>query len=97
MRPPEADEPGSIEYNNRLWKRTRNERIILQTQPQKERGAKGSWDALQAQMTNRGHVSSLLFHQFENHLIAVGVDNSIKYCSAFMRRSDTNKSQCMGS
>ncbi|RPA81806.1 WD40 repeat-like protein [Ascobolus immersus RN42] len=77
MRPPEADEPGSIEYNNRLWKRTRNERIILQTQPQKERGAKGSWDALQSQVVNRALVSSLLFHQFENHLIAVGIDNSV--------------------
>ena len=31
MKPSEADEPGSVDYNQRLWRRTRNDRIIIDT------------------------------------------------------------------
>jgi regulator-associated protein of mTOR len=36
MQPPEADEPGSVSFNERLWRRDRSEKIILATQPLKE-------------------------------------------------------------
>jgi regulator-associated protein of mTOR len=36
MKPSEADEPGSEDYNERLWRRNRNDRLIHKTQPLKE-------------------------------------------------------------
>ena len=35
MRPTETDEPGSVAHNQRVWRRARNESVIIQTQPMK--------------------------------------------------------------
>lgn len=71
MRPNEADEPGSIDYNQRLWRRTRNDKIIIDTQPQKDRAATSRWDHQKAVFDNTVQPTRLLFHQFESHLVAV--------------------------
>ncbi|KAF3930265.1 hypothetical protein ABW20_dc0106867 [Dactylellina cionopaga] len=71
MKPTEADEPGSLDYNQRLWRRNRNENIISKTQPQKERAAKGRWDAQIGLVNNGGQPIRLLLHQFEDHMISV--------------------------
>lgn len=71
MKPTEADEPGSLDYNQRLWRRTRNEKIIIDTQPQKERAGTSRWDSPAGIFNNNSQPMRLLFHQFENHLVAV--------------------------
>ena len=68
MKPAEADEPGSTEYNERLWRRTRNDKIISITQPQKEEAASGRWDTPTGFFDNGSQPMKLCFHQFENHL-----------------------------
>jgi len=36
----EGDEPGSVNYNERLWRRVRNEKIIYENQPHREHAGK---------------------------------------------------------
>ncbi|KAH8148186.1 uncharacterized protein LAJ45_07638 [Morchella importuna] len=71
MKPNEADEPGSVDYNQRLWRRTRNDRIIIDTQPQKERAGSSRWDHVKGFFNNVSQPMRLMFHQFESHLVAV--------------------------
>lgn len=69
MRPSEADEPGSLDYNERLWRRNRNDRIIASTQPLKEVASTGRWDVPAGLFTNAAPPMKMIFHQFENHLV----------------------------
>lgn len=39
MKEKESDEPGSVEYNERHWRRERNERVLVETQTIKERAS----------------------------------------------------------
>ncbi|KAL8742273.1 MAG: hypothetical protein Q9190_005213 [Brigantiaea leucoxantha] len=68
MRPNEPDEPGSEDYNRRLWRRTRNEKVLLRTQPLKEVASKRRWDNALAFFNNGNQPTKLCFHQFEDHL-----------------------------
>ncbi|KAH0543073.1 hypothetical protein FGG08_002586 [Glutinoglossum americanum] len=69
MKPSEADEPGSTDYNQRLWRRTRNERIIAITQPEKEQAGSSRWDNASGFFNNGTQPSKMCFHQFEDHLV----------------------------
>lgn len=73
MKPNEPDEPGSADYNERLWRRSRNERIIAETQPLKEKAGTSRWTVSTALLSNDSQPMRLCFHQFEDHL-AVGDD-----------------------
>ncbi|KAL4785889.1 raptor N-terminal caspase like domain-containing protein [Aspergillus varians] len=73
MKPNEPDEPGSSDYNERLWRRGRNEKIISETQPLKSRAGSNRWDNSTALLTNATQPLKLCFHQFEDH-IAVADD-----------------------
>ncbi|WEW60552.1 Target of rapamycin complex 1 subunit kog1 [Emydomyces testavorans] len=68
MKPNEPDEPGSADYNQRLWRRARNERIIVETQQLKDKGGSGRWDVASAFMNNPSQPAKMCFHQFEDHL-----------------------------
>jgi regulator-associated protein of mTOR len=70
MKDAEAEEPGSLEYNKRLWRRTRNEQIINETQPLKEIAGVSHWQNTLTVLDNDIHQPvKLLFHQFEPHLV----------------------------
>lgn len=69
MRPSEADEPGSLDWNERLWRRNRNDKIIASTQPLKEVAATGRWDVPSGILTNNSPSMKMVFHQFESHLV----------------------------
>lgn len=73
MKPNEPDEPGSADYNERLWRRSRNERIIAETQPLKEKAGSSRWQNSTALLTNDTQPIKMTFHQFEDHL-AIGDD-----------------------
>ena len=69
MKPSEADEPGSTDYNERLWRRNRNDKIIAKTQPQKEMAGSNPWDRAKSFLNNGTQPMKMCFHQFEEHLV----------------------------
>ncbi|KAL4920921.1 raptor N-terminal caspase like domain-containing protein [Aspergillus aurantiobrunneus] len=73
MKPNEPDEPGSADYNERLWRRSRNEKIISETQPLKGKAGSNRWDRSTALLSNGSQPLKMCFHQFEDH-IAVADD-----------------------
>lgn len=68
MKPNEAEEPGSVDYNERLWRRSRNEAILRETQPQKETAGNGKWSTPCGFFSNGSQPTKMTLHQFEDHL-----------------------------
>ncbi|OQE28743.1 hypothetical protein PENSTE_c003G03010 [Penicillium steckii] len=68
MKPNEPDEPGSSDYNERLWRRGRNEKIIAETQPLKSKAGTSRWDNSISLLSNSSQPLKMCFHQFEDHL-----------------------------
>ena len=77
MKPTEADEPGSTDYNGRLWRRNRNDKIIAETQPMKEIAVSNRWDVPRGYFDNLSQPAKMLFHQFEDHLVVTDTRNTI--------------------
>ncbi|KJX96632.1 WD-repeat protein mip1 [Zymoseptoria brevis] len=77
MRPNEADEPGSKDYNERLWRRNRNDKIIASTQPLKEAAGSTPWDKPCGYFGIGAAPVKMVFHQFENHLVTSDDRDSI--------------------
>ncbi|KAF4540051.1 Target of rapamycin complex 1 subunit mip1 [Lasiodiplodia theobromae] len=78
MKPTEADEPGSMDYNMRLWRRNRNDKIIAETQPLKDVAGSNRWDRPKGFFNNGSQPMKMCFHQFEEHLIVT--DDSDTVC-----------------
>jgi regulator-associated protein of mTOR len=88
MKPTEADEPGSTDYNGRLWRRNRNDKIIAETQPQKEVAVSNRWDVPRGYFDNLSQPMKMCFHQFEDHLAVTDnrdTINIIDYSKAVVR------------
>lgn len=77
MKPPEADEPGSTQYNARLWRRARNESILKETQPLKQYAGSHRWNNQLGIMNNGAQPSKMTFHQFEDHLAVSDNGNTV--------------------
>ncbi|KAK6439053.1 Target of rapamycin complex 1 subunit kog1 [Oleoguttula sp. CCFEE 5521] len=77
MRPSEEDEPGSLDYNERLWRRNRNDKIIASTQPLKEAAGSQRWDKPDGYFGIGAAPMKMVFHQFENHLVTSDARDSI--------------------
>lgn len=77
MKPTEADEPGSTDYNGRLWRRNRNDKIIAETQPLKEVAVSNRWDVPRGYFDNLSQPMKMTFHQFENHLVVTDSWNTV--------------------
>ena len=77
MSHPEADEPGSERYVERVWQRNRNESIIAETQLQKEIAVCGNWNTQVGILNNVAQPSKFLFAQFEPHLIVANSRDGI--------------------
>lgn len=77
MRPSESDEPGSVDYNERLWRRNRNDKIIASTQPMKEAAGSQRWDVPCGYFGIGAAPFKMVFHQFENHLVTADDRDSI--------------------
>ena len=97
MRPSEADEPGSLDYNERLWRRNRNDKIIASTQPLKEAAGSQRWDVPCGYFGIGAAPAKMVFHQFENHLITSDDRDSIavwdwKEATQLCRFSNSNPS-----
>jgi len=68
MRSSESEEPGSTEYNEKLWRRNRNETILRETQPQKDLAGSAPWSTSAGVFNNGSQPSKITMHQFEDHL-----------------------------
>ena len=68
MRASESDEPGSTDYNSKLWRRNRNEAILRDTQPQKEIAGSARWSHNAGIFNNGSQPLKMAMHQFEDHL-----------------------------
>ncbi|OLL23090.1 WD repeat-containing protein mip1 [Neolecta irregularis DAH-3] len=77
MRALESDEPGSVDYNQRLWRRNRNEKIIYDTQPLKELAGSSPWNIQLLYFNNETNAKHLLFHQYESHLVCTDDRDSV--------------------
>ncbi|PSR85765.1 raptor N-terminal caspase like domain-domain-containing protein [Coniella lustricola] len=77
MKANEAEEPGSEEYNSRLWRRSRNEGILRETQPQKSHAGSHKWNHQLALINNGAQPAKMTFHQFEDHLAVADDANTI--------------------
>ncbi|KAJ9155372.1 WD repeat-containing protein mip1 [Pleurostoma richardsiae] len=77
MRPSEAEEPGSTEYNERLWRRSRNEGILRETQPQKSHAGSHKWNNQLGMINNGAQPAKMTFHQFEDHLAVADDANTV--------------------
>ncbi|GKU00067.1 transcription factor [Fusarium langsethiae] len=77
MKPSEADEPGSTEYNERLWRRARNETIFRETQPLKQQAGSHKWNNQLGIVNNGAQPAKMTFHQFEDHLAVADEGNTV--------------------
>lgn len=73
----ETSEPGSVIYNERLWRRNRNDKIIASTQPLKDQAGTKRWDVPRGYFGIGAAPVKMLFHQFENHLVTSDDRDSI--------------------
>ncbi|ERS99991.1 hypothetical protein HMPREF1624_03361 [Sporothrix schenckii ATCC 58251] len=78
MRLMEAEEPGSTEYNERLWRRARNEGTLRDTQPQKQYAGSHKWTNQLGIINNGSQPARMAFHQFEDHLAVADDGNTIQ-------------------
>ena len=78
MKPPEAEEPGSQEYNERLWRRSRNETVLRETQPQKTHAGTHKWNKQLTIINNGTQPAHMTFHQFENHVAVADDGNTMQ-------------------
>ncbi|KAI0602730.1 raptor N-terminal caspase like domain-containing protein [Biscogniauxia sp. FL1348] len=90
MKPSEAEEPGSTEYNERLWRRSRNENILRETQPQKQYAGSHKWSNQLCIMNNGAQPSKMTFHQFEDHLAVADEGNTV-YIWDWKRQNRLNR------
>ncbi|KAJ4298733.1 Target of rapamycin complex 1 subunit kog1 [Collariella sp. IMI 366227] len=77
MKAPEAEEPGSNEYNERLWRRARNEAVIRETQPQKTHARTHKWNNQVGMVLTGSQPSKMTFHQFENYIAVADDGNTV--------------------
>ena len=78
MSPNEAEEPGSVEHNARLWRRSRNEGILRETQPQKSHAGAHKWSVAAGTINNGAQPSKITLHQFENHMAVADDGNTVQ-------------------
>ncbi|KAI0883731.1 raptor N-terminal caspase like domain-containing protein [Annulohypoxylon maeteangense] len=90
MHPSEAEEPGSTEYNERLWRRARNENILRETQPQKQHAGSHRWNNQLCIMNNGAQPAKMTFHQYEDHL-AVADDGNTVYIWDWKKQARLNR------
>ena len=78
MKSNEADEPGSEEYNSRLWRRNRNEKILEETQKLKEHAGSSRWDNISDVFNCGIQPMKMCFHQYDNHLAVSDARDNVR-------------------
>ncbi|KAI5124927.1 hypothetical protein M0805_007354 [Coniferiporia weirii] len=86
MRQPESQEPGSVQYNEQMWRQQRNEKIIQETQAQADLARHCQWDRPVATIHHSGSVSKLAFHGYDPLLFVSNESNTISVYDWSRRR-----------
>ncbi|KAG8751202.1 hypothetical protein FRC11_009604, partial [Ceratobasidium sp. 423] len=71
MRQSEEDEPGSVTYNELMWRRQRNEKILYSTDHQAGVAAHCPWDRPVSHFLIDGPPLRMKFHQFDPHIAVI--------------------------
>ncbi|KAJ7292684.1 hypothetical protein C8J57DRAFT_1160952 [Mycena rebaudengoi] len=90
MRQAEADEPGSIQFNYQLWRQTRNETVIDETQQQVELAEGRRWDRPVATLQAASHPLTMVFHSYDKHLFMANESDVISVWDWSQRRRLTS-------
>ncbi|KAI8980557.1 hypothetical protein BD414DRAFT_492558 [Trametes punicea] len=90
MRQPEADEPGSVQYNYQVWRQQRNEQVIEDTHKQALEAPRCRWDRPVTTIQVNGLPLSLAFHAFDPHLVIANESDMITVWD-WIKRKRLNK------
>ncbi|EPS99346.1 hypothetical protein FOMPIDRAFT_1124614, partial [Fomitopsis schrenkii] len=90
MRQPEADEPGSVQYNYQLWRQQRNEQVLGTTRAQAEMASSCKWDRPISTIQVAGLPQQLSFHSFDPHLVIANESDVITVWD-WMQRKRLNR------
>ncbi|KAI0640244.1 hypothetical protein C8Q77DRAFT_121368 [Trametes polyzona] len=90
MRQPEADEPGSVQYNYQVWRQQRNEQVMEDTHKQALEAPRCRWDRPVATIQINGLPLSLAFHAFDPHLVIANESDMITVWD-WIRRKRLNR------
>ncbi|CAE7163142.1 unnamed protein product [Rhizoctonia solani] len=71
MRQSEEDEPGSVTYNELMWRRQRNEKILYSTDHQAGVAPHCPWDRPVSHFSVDGPPLRTKFHQFDPHIAVI--------------------------
>ncbi|CCO30964.1 Target of rapamycin complex 1 subunit KOG1 Short=TORC1 subunit KOG1 [Rhizoctonia solani AG-1 IB] len=71
MRQSEEDEPGSVTYNELMWRRQRNEKILDATDHQAGVAPHCPWDRPVSHFSVDGPPLRMKFHQFDPHIAVI--------------------------
>ncbi|QRV97289.1 WD repeat protein [Ceratobasidium sp. AG-Ba] len=77
MRQSEEDEPGSVTYNELMWRRQRNEKILYSTDHQANVAPHCPWDRPVSSFTVDGPPVRMKLHQFDPHIAVIDGSTSL--------------------
>ncbi|TCD64747.1 hypothetical protein EIP91_003669 [Steccherinum ochraceum] len=84
MRQPEADEPGSEQYNYQVWRQKRNEQIISETEEQAKiadkqdrNGEPRKWDRPVTSVHTNHFPAHIALHAYDPHLVVTDEHDTI--------------------
>ncbi|KAJ6601189.1 hypothetical protein DFH09DRAFT_1127079 [Mycena vulgaris] len=86
MRQAEADEPGSIQFNYQVWRQTRNDNVIDETQRHTEIADTRRWDRPVATLQVPGHPLTMAFHSYDKHLFIANESDVVSVWDWSQRR-----------
>ncbi|KAI9293121.1 hypothetical protein K502DRAFT_325486 [Neoconidiobolus thromboides FSU 785] len=73
----ENEEPGSKVYHQRLWRRYRNDKVVTETEQQYPKANQTRWTTEFKNLQNENQPNNVLFHRYDNILIASDERNYI--------------------
>ncbi|THH30240.1 hypothetical protein EUX98_g3964 [Antrodiella citrinella] len=77
MRQPEADEPGSDQYNYQVWRQKRNEQIIAETESQAKVAQACRWDRPVTTIQTTYFPAHIALHAYDPHLVVTNETDMI--------------------
>ncbi|KAI0931160.1 hypothetical protein AcV5_005293 [Taiwanofungus camphoratus] len=86
MRQPEAEEPGSVQYNHQVWRQQRNEQVLANTRSQVKVASSCKWDRPVTSIQVSGLPVQLAFHAYDPHLVVTNESDVITVWDWMHRR-----------
>ncbi|KZS92589.1 hypothetical protein SISNIDRAFT_486598 [Sistotremastrum niveocremeum HHB9708] len=77
MRQAEKDEPGSVEYNEQMWRRQRNDKVVVETGRHAIVAPNRPWDRQVCTMKAQGPALKMAFHAFDPYLVVANDTNVV--------------------